>query len=218
MSLPSRILLATGNAHKIVEIRAILAGLLPRSTKLYSLDQIGLLPPPDAIESFATFTANARAKAEWCRDRSGLPCIADDSGICIDALDGRPGIHSARWAGPQASDDDRNARLLHELQNAGAQTAQQRRGSYACSAAYASVLTDDASETNKPLSTMASFGTMRGYVLPLTSAPPTSGAFGYDPIFFSMDLGMSVAKASVAEKNLYSHRARALRRLIAAVV
>ena len=199
-------------------MRAILAGLLPDSIELLSLDQLGLASPPDEVERFATFTANARAKAEWCRDQSGLPCLADDSGICIDALEGMPGIRSARWAGPQASDADKNARLLDELQKAGALTPQQRRGYYACSAAYAPIHTSVASEADKSPDTLAALGFMRGYVLPLASTPAASGGFGYDPIFFSSDLGMSVAAAPAATKNSYSHRARALRRLLAAIL
>ncbi len=217
MSLPPRILLATGNKHKITEMRAILANLLPAEVELLSLDQIGMHSPPDEIEKFSTSTANARAKAEWCRDKSGLPCIADDSGICIDALGGAPGIRSARWAGAEASDADRNARLLEELERVKALTVQQRRGFYACSAAYAPLMDQDAVPLKKASYVTSAFGTMQGYVLSSVSNSANPGGFGYDPIFYSFDLGMSVAEAPANVKNLHSHRALALQRLIAAI-
>ena len=216
MTVPAKILLATGNAHKAGEMRAILAELLPAETELVSLKQVGLRSPPGDIERHSTFTANARAKAEWCRDQSGLACIADDSGICVEALNGRPGIHSARWAGADATDAERNERLLTELDAVDAATPDWRAAMFVCSAALASPSSQDS--FLRPPATLSALGVMRGFVLQRTKVFGGGGGFGYDPLFFSPELGMSVAEATAGSKNEISHRARALRTLASAII
>jgi len=200
-----RILLATGNAHKVREIQRILHPLLPNSIEILSLANTGLGSLPDEVEHFQTFSANARAKAEWCRDRSGIECIADDSGLCVDALAGAPGVRSARWAGP--TDADRNRALLLELELARADAESTRTAQFVCSAAFASA------DTSIP--TIVALGSSRGRILTL---PVGAAGFGYDPVFFSPELEMTFAEAKDAEKDRVSHRGRALHMLISHIV
>jgi XTP/dITP diphosphohydrolase len=195
----SRILLATGNAHKATEIRSIVAPLLPTGVEIVTLADMGIGEPPAEIESFKTFAANARAKATWCRDQSGLPCLADDSGLCVDALAGAPGVRSARWAGP--TDADRNAALLAELERVGACEPERRTARFICSAAFAPV--------QGPV--VVALGVANGRIL--TRQVGNQG-FGYDPLFFSADLDATFAESGETAKNRVSHRARALRLLI----
>jgi XTP/dITP diphosphohydrolase len=200
MDFPSRILLATGSAHKVREIRAILRPLLPPGVELVGLADAGLGSPPPEVERFRSFTGNARAKAAWCREKSGLACIADDSGICVDALGGKPGVRSARWAGP--TDSDRNRRLVEELNRVGAVAERQRTARFVCAAAYAGL------DMDRPV---VALGRVRGRIL---DRPEGAGGFGYDPLFYCPELGASFAEAGEAAKQRVSHRARALVRLL----
>ena len=187
---PVRLVLATRNAHKVTELAAILGPLL---------DGIVLEPLPDAapdpVEDGDTFAANALIKARSAVAFTGLPAIADDSGISVDALGGAPGVHSARYAGTR--DDRDNLELL--LANLGAAT--DRRAAFWCAAAL--VLPDG----TELVETRA----WPGVVLP---APRGEHGFGYDPIFQPEGESRSAAELSPAEKNAVSHRARAFTGLL----
>jgi len=157
-------------------------------------------PEEDALEAFATFEENALAKARFFFRRSGLATVADDSGLAVSALGGRPGVHSKRWSGRtdlfgQALDDENNRLLLEAL------SARTDRGaSYVCAAAYV----DAESE-------FVSRGEVEGTI---GLEPRGSDGFGYDPYFVSSELGCTFGEASRERKELVSHRGRAFRALI----
>ena len=166
--------------------------------------------PPDAdpIEDGTTFEANARLKARAYARLSGLPTLADDSGLEVEALHGAPGVHTRRYAGPAASDSDNNAKLLGALDGL---PTERRDARYVCVLALA----DPAAGTRPghvPIVAQAR-GTCRGRIAP---APRGSGGFGYDPIFEPSSEpsgGRTLGEWSAAEKNRISHRARAARRM-----
>ncbi len=188
------IVMATGNAGKIREIAALLADLdvaiVPQSS--YGVG--------DVDETGKTFEENAIIKARHAVAATGLPAIADDSGLSVDALDGRPGVWSARYAGPDASDDDNIDKLLAELD--GVET---RGAAFHCVACFL------APEEDEPL---LAHGTWRGEIL---TARRGDGGFGYDPVFLVPDVGKASAELSPAEKNARSHRGQALRELAMAL-
>jgi XTP/dITP diphosphohydrolase len=197
------LLVATRSAHKMVEIRRILADL--GAIRLLSLADLGLSPQPaeDGLEPYDTFEANARSKAAYFRGRSGLATVADDSGIVVDFLDGAPGVRSKRFA-PAAHDLEggdldgaNNAFLLESL--AGAPFAE-RMARYVCVAVL------DTGE-GEPV---AFRGEAHGVIL---DVPRGSGGFGYDPLFYDEELGQTFAEISQDTKNERSHRGRAFRAL-----
>lgn len=194
---PRRVVLATGNAGKVRELAACLADLgcevLPQS-------RFGV---PEAEETGLSFVENAILKARNAAAHTGLPAIADDSGIEVDALDGAPGIYSARFAGPGADDAANNARLLAEL--AGVPPAR-RSARYRCVLVYLRHARD-------PMPLICA-GTWEGTVL---SAARGSGGFGYDPLFQPADCTVTAAELALADKNRLSHRGRALVALHAAL-
>jgi XTP/dITP diphosphohydrolase len=183
-----RIVLASSNPGKIREIRAVLAPLhfevVPQSD--YAV--------PEAGEPHTTFIENALAKARNACVRAGLPALADDSGICVDALGGAPGVQSARFAGEPKSDERNNRRLLELL----AQT-EDRRAHYYC----VIVLMRRADDPQPVLAE----GEWHGEIL---RAPRGGGGFGYDPLFLDPQLGRSGAELPMADKNRVSHRGKAL--------
>ena len=187
-----RVVLATRNAGKIAEIKAILD--VRGITWLTYQDQPDW---PDVIEDGSTFLANATLKATALADHFNLPALADDSGLEVDALGGRPGIHSARFAGPDATDADNVAKLLLELRDvpAGSRGAQ-----------FSSVVVLAAPGG----ATISATGACRGSI---TTAARGEGGFGYDPVFLPLGYEKTMAELSAAEKNSLSHRGRALRRL-----
>jgi XTP/dITP diphosphohydrolase len=200
-----RIVVATHSAHKLRELRELLA--VP-GLELVSLADLGIAGEP--VEDGATFEANARIKARFAARASGLPALADDSGIEVDALGGRPGVHTRRFAGPSATDADNNAKLLRDL----AALPSERRG-----ARYVCVLVLARPEPDAPggLRLVARRGTCRGRI---AVAPRGSGGFGYDPIFEPAPEppgGRTFGQYSAAEKHAVSHRARAARRMAAAL-
>ena len=186
------LLIATNNAHKVVEFRRLLGGtgfalVTPAEA---SLDL-------DVEESGSTFEENARLKARAFCAASGLPSLADDSGIEVDALDGRPGVRSARYGGDGLDDDGRVRLLLAELAN----VPQSRRG---CRYGVTLVLArPDGSEE-------LAEGTCAGSV---AFEPVGSNGFGYDPVVYIPRFGRSVAQLSAAEKDAISHRGQAARRM-----
>jgi XTP/dITP diphosphohydrolase len=201
LSTDSTILLATGNAHKSVEMKAILKECLPQSIKLLTLKDIDIPTPPDSLEKYKTFKANAVAKARWYAQQSGCPCIADDSGLCVDALSGRPGVFSARWAGDNATDNDRRKFLLNELTKLNVLDLEKRTAKFVCVSAFA---------TSENLIVQTRSGSVRGQIL---HAEAGSGGFGYDPLFFIPKMDATMAQISQDEKNKISHRGRSLRSL-----
>jgi XTP/dITP diphosphohydrolase len=187
-----RLLLATTNEHKVREIRAILAGL--------PIDLVGLrgwagLEPPD--ETGTTFAENARLKALYYARATGVPAIAEDSGLVIDALGGAPGVSSARLGGASATYPERFAIIYDALHRAGTAPATARF-------VAAVALADD----NAIL--FETTGTVEGLIAP---HPAGTGGFGYDPIFYYPPYGRTLAEVSAEEKAAVSHRGEAFRRL-----
>ena len=192
-----RVVLATGNAGKLREMRAILAG---HGLDVISQAELGIVPPPEDGDSFA---ANALIKARHAAAKSGLPAIADDSGIEVDALAGRPGLYSARYAGEPADDRANNAKLMTEL--AGVPAAQ-RGARYRCAMVFVRNAADPA-----PIVAEASWEGAIGF------EPRGAGGFGYDPYFIVAGGERTVAEMPEAEKNRASHRGQALAALAAAL-
>jgi len=189
--------LASGNAGKVRELAALLAA---RGIEVIPQTQFGIVTPP---ETGTTFLDNALLKARHAAAVSGLPAIADDSGIEVDALQGRPGVWSARYAGKEARDADNNALLLQEL----AGVPEERRGArYRCVLVYIR----DAADPDPVIAT----GVWEGRVL---TAARGTGGFGYDVLFQPSGLALSAAELPAAQKNAVSHRAQALRALLAAL-
>ena len=196
------LLLATRSAHKVQEIRTILSGI-PRLTVL-DLDDIGLewRDEEEALEPFDTFEENARSKAEYFHTRTGLPTVADDSGLEVDALGGAPGVRSKRFAPVEGLtghklDQANNNYLVERL---GALELEKRTGQYVCVAA----LLGFASQM------IVTRGEARGLIL---TEPRGDGGFGYDPYFFEPDLDMTFAELHPDQKNELSHRGKAFRAL-----
>ena len=187
-----KLVLASNNAGKVKEFQALLAPLN------FEVIPQGALGIPSAEEPHQTFIENALAKARHASSASGLPALADDSGICAHALDGGPGVHSARYAGEHANDLANNQKLISELGN-----QSDRSAHYVC----ALVLVNSADDPN-PLIVEASW-----YGVIVDEAKGLNG-FGYDPHFFLPELNLTAAELDPAQKNLISHRAQALRELI----
>lgn len=181
------IVLATRNTNKVKEFREILKDF---KIELRSLDDFG--PIPEAIEDGETFDENAYKKALHTAKVLGIPAIADDSGLCVEALDGRPGVYSARYAGPGASDKQNCDKLLSELAG-----KSNRRAQFHCVISIA--------VPSGPALTYE--GSCEGVILEQSRG---SSGFGYDPLFYFEELGKTFAELSMAEKNSVSHRGKAL--------
>lgn len=186
-----RILLATTNEGKIRELNQLLSG--------EGFDVIGLesLPTSEEIETGATFAENALLKARYYHNLTDLVTVADDSGLEVESLGGAPGIYSARYAGRGATDKDRIAKLMREMQAVG---ADQRSARFVCAAAIVwqqgeKVFTDE----------------VCGRIL---TQPHGEGGFGYDPVFYYEPHGRTFAEMSQHEKSEVSHRGRAFRQLV----
>jgi XTP/dITP diphosphohydrolase len=196
------LLVATRSPGKQREVRRLLA---PTGIPILFPDDAGILPDPaeERLELAETFEANARAKAEYFARRTGLPTVADDSGLEVFALGGLPGVRSKRWAASSAAgvelDRANNAELLRRLLGA---PATRRRARYRCVLAYF------ASPGAVPEIVE---GECAGTIL---DEPQGEGGFGYDPLFRSDDLGRSFGEAGEAEKDAVSHRGRAFRALL----
>ncbi len=197
-----RIVVATRSAHKLRELRELLD--LGR-TELISLDQLGVDDEP--VEDGATFEANARLKARFYARRTGLPTLADDSGLEVDALDGGPGVRTRRYAGEDATDEENNTTLVAALDRL---PAERRGARYVCALALA--LPGDTGSRGG-LAVRVVRGTCRGRI---AVAPKGTGGFGYDPIFEPAGQppgGRTMGQYTPAEKNAISHRSRAARRM-----
>ena len=192
-----RLVLATHNAGKVAELRDILDGL---DVELLDAGDLDL---PDVEETGDTFAANATLKATACAAATGLACVADDSGLVVDALGGAPGIFSARYAGPQRDDQANLDKVLTELRG-----VTDRSARFVCAAVLA-----------RPDGTVEVVeAAMEGVII---DAPRGSGGFGYDPIFQPTGHSRTTAEMSAADKHAISHRGKAFRALrprIAAMV
>ena len=187
--------LATGNAGKAREIGELLAGL---DMRVRAQSEFSIVGPE---ETGTTFVENAILKARHAARESGLPALADDSGIVVDALGGAPGVYSARYAGADASDADNLAKLLADMRG----VPENQRG---CRFVCVMVAMHSAAD---PLPLIAT-GVWEGRLL---TAARGTGGFGYDPIFWVPDEGLSSAELPPARKNALSHRGQALRALCA---
>jgi XTP/dITP diphosphohydrolase len=187
-----RLVLASNNAGKIREIRAILA---PLNIEVVPQSDYGV---PEAEEPHGTFIENALAKARHAAALTGCAALADDSGICVDALNGAPGVHSARFAGEPKSDERNNRRLLELLAQ-----SDDRNAHY-----YCVIVLVRHPQDPQPL---IAEGEWHGEVL---RAPRGNGGFGYDPLFLDPQLGQTGAELPPEEKNRISHRGKALAILV----
>jgi len=213
---PPTLLVATGNAHKVQEISALLRDAAGSAAFLCVIDSGSLPPGPPIVEDGETFEANARIKAHaFARRALALPpterpdwLIADDSGLCVDALKGAPGVHSARYAGEDASDADNNSKLLQALDGV---PEGERRAEFVCTIACGPVPKDDAAFNVE----FVVEGRCEGYIIQGVASDrgKGSGGFGYDPLFFVPELGKTFAEVPQTKKNTRSHRGRALTRL-----
>ncbi|MEM7248712.1 MAG: RdgB/HAM1 family non-canonical purine NTP pyrophosphatase [Acidobacteriota bacterium] len=185
----STVLIATGNAHKLVEFKRLLPG-----REVLGQNDVPAVTGVDVEETGSTFEANAKLKAVEISRRCELPVLADDSGLCVDALDGQPGHLSARYGGPGLSDVERYQKLLEEMTD----VPDERRAAH-----YAAVVV--LALRGEVLRT--GVGECHGRLL---TAPRGDGGFGYDPIFFVPEHELAMAELTPEQKDSVSHRARAL--------
>lgn len=194
--MTTRLVLASNNAKKAAELHAMLA---PLGIEIIAQGELGV---SEAEEPHLTFVENALAKARHAAAATGLPAIADDSGLCVDALGGAPGVQSARFGGEPKSDARNNARLLEALADF---PAPEQRRAYFCSVLVLVRHADD------PLPLIAD-GQWHGQIL---TAARGEGGFGYDPLFWVPELEQTAAELDAKLKNTLSHRAAAMRHLLA---
>ncbi|GAA3607860.1 RdgB/HAM1 family non-canonical purine NTP pyrophosphatase [Microlunatus ginsengisoli] len=194
-------MLATTNAKKLLELRRILAAAAAaedRAGAANAIEILGLADVPgypEPAETESTFEGNALLKARICARSTGLPALADDSGLSVEVLNGMPGVRSARWAGPQASDDDNNELLLRQLSDV---PAERRAARFVC--AVALVLPDGTEHVRRGEMPGALISELRGH-----------NGFGYDPMFVALGQERSNGELTSEEKDAISHRAQALR-------
>lgn len=182
-----KIVIATRNPGKLAELSALLAGC---GCQAIGLDEVEICGSPR--ETGSTFQENALIKAHFYATRANLPCIADDSGLCVDALNGKPGVFSARYAGEQATDAENNRKLLADMTN-----KEDRRAHFTCVTVCA-----------KPDGRyIFAEGRCDGLILRETRG---DGGFGYDPVFFCPEHNATFAEMPAELKNRISHRARSL--------
>jgi XTP/dITP diphosphohydrolase len=188
------LVLASNNAGKLEELNQLLA-----NQGLHAIAQAEF-GTPEAVESGLTFIENAIIKARNAALHAGIPAIADDSGLEVDALNGKPGVHSARFAGPAATDAENNALLLKEL--AGVADSQ-RTARFHCVLVYLRHAQDP--------TPLVCHGRWEGQIL---HAPQGSNGFGYDPLFYAPSMECTSAQLSAETKNTLSHRGQAVRQLL----
>jgi XTP/dITP diphosphohydrolase len=188
-----QLVLASNSAGKVREFTALFA---PLGIAIIPQGDLGIAA---AEEPYCTFVENALTKARHASEESNLPALADDSGICIAALDGRPGVRSARYAGEEANDANNNAKVIAELRGIA-----DRRAHYVCALVFIRHALDP-----EPVIVQTQW---HGELI---DAPRGESGFGYDPHFFIPALGKTAAELDPAEKNKISHRGQALRQLLA---
>jgi XTP/dITP diphosphohydrolase len=189
----SRLVLASLNPGKLREFRRLLS---PFGVEVIPQSELGIA---EAEEPHATFIENALAKARHASALSGLPALADDSGLCVDALDGAPGVASARYAGEPKSDARNNAKLVAALSG-----VVDRRAHYTC----VLILVRHPDDPEPIVAEGFWYGS-------IVDVPRGGGGFGYDPFFFDMECGLTAAELPLEKKNERSHRGQAMRALIA---
>ncbi len=189
----NKIVIASGNAGKIREIGDIFSTV---DCEIIPQAELGI---SSARETGTTFVDNALTKARHAAEKSGLPAIADDSGLVVDALDGRPGVQSARYAGVWATDDENVEKLLQELRQI---PDDARSAHYECAAVWVS--------PDGAIPPKVAQGQWHGHI---TSERRGKGGFGYDPVFLDEDMAKTGAEMTTAEKNRHSHRGKAFREL-----
>ena len=189
-----KLVVATHNQGKIREFKAVFHNL---GIEVVGVGELVHVPEPE--ETGTTFLENARIKAQYYMKATNLPCMADDSGLAVDALGGAPGVYSARYAGPDCDDEANNIKLVHELQ---AVPFENRTAHYVCELVLA--YPDDRE--------LIARGTCSGLI---QDTPEGDGGFGYDPYFYVPELKKTMAQISMEEKNKISHRGRALEALVA---
>jgi XTP/dITP diphosphohydrolase len=198
--MPVRAVVASRNRHKLREIGVLLADAGLR-WDLLSIDEVA--PGCALTEEEPSFEGNALSKARQAAAASGLPALADDSGIEVDALGGAPGVYSARWSGEPCDDARNNQKMLRELAGV---PPERRTARYRCVAAFV--------DPARGLEIVRA-GTCEGRLL---ESPRGTGGFGYDPLFLVESLGRTMAEITLEEKNRLSHRAAAFRQLARALV
>jgi XTP/dITP diphosphohydrolase len=191
-----KLVIASGNRGKIREIDRILA---PLAIEVVAQAALGI---PPAEEPYATFVENALEKARHASTASGLPALADDSGICVNSLDGAPGVHSARFAGTPVSDERNNAYLLEQMAG-----VIDRRAHYYC----VIVLVRHASDPQPLIAEGEWYGE-------IVHSPRGSRGFGYDPLFLDCKSGQTGAELAASRKNRISHRGKAMRKLLRSIM
>ena len=191
--MTQRVILATGNESKVKEIRRIFDG---RDLELLPQTEFGLESPEETGETFAE---NALQKAVFAANQLGVPAIADDSGIAIDALNGRPGVRSARYAGQDSTDDQNVDRLLYELRHV---PDENRAACFHCAAVFVRSGDDKRAVIAEAIWRGTILRERRGF-----------GGFGYDPVFYDIASMKTGAEMSREEKNIVSHRGKAFKRL-----
>ena len=187
-----KIVIATKNKGKLREMTEAFADL---PVEIVSLSDFGELP--DAIEDGKTFAENARIKANFFKSKTGCACIADDSGLEVEALGGLPGVYSARFAGFHADDETNNQKLLEELERNG---VQESKADYRCALAFVDI--DD--------TILEAEGVCYGTIKKIAKG---QGGFGYDPYFY-VDDDKTMAEMTLEDKNKISHRGAALRQMV----
>ncbi|MBK8830219.1 MAG: RdgB/HAM1 family non-canonical purine NTP pyrophosphatase [Saprospiraceae bacterium] len=187
MNHQKQLLFASANRHKLEEIRQI----IPAAYKLSGLNDYSV--HEEIPEPFDTFEANAAAKATYVYKKTGIPCFADDSGLVVDALDGRPGVLSARYAGEHKSSEENVRKLLSELTGIRDRTAR-----------FIAVIAYQENEKDVLLFK----GTIEGTI---NYTPAGAGGFGYDPVFIPSGFDKTFAQLSPGLKNQISHRAKAIK-------
>jgi len=192
MQPKQKIVMASNNAGKLKEFASLLGdiGLDVRPQ--------GEFDVPEAEEPFGTFVENALAKARHAARLTGLPALADDSGVCVNALGGAPGVYSARYAGEPKSDANNNAKLIADL------------AAHADKSAYYYCVLVYVRHADDPQPVIAD-GVWKGEII---DQPRGEGSFGYDPYFLLSELGLTAAELPAADKNRLSHRGKALRPLV----
>ncbi|OMD37047.1 XTP/dITP diphosphatase [Paenibacillus odorifer] len=194
------LIVATKNKGKVREFEHAFAPLGLTVKSMYDYPDL-----PDVVEDGVTFAENAFKKSKAVGDALGIPVLADDSGLCVDALDGRPGVYSARYAGENAGDEENNLKLLSELEKLqqGEDTGQPLLSTarFVCTLS----LYDPSSGEE-----LTAEGTVEGWI---TSEPAGGGGFGYDPLFYLAEYEKTMAELTLEEKQRISHRGTALRLL-----
>ncbi|MFL6065532.1 MAG: RdgB/HAM1 family non-canonical purine NTP pyrophosphatase [Friedmanniella sp.] len=194
-----RVVLATNNAKKLQELRRIVAAAAPEIQVLSLAD---VTPYPEPAETATTFEGNALVKARACLAATGLPALADDSGLAVDRLNGMPGVRSARWSGADATDASNNELLLRQLFDL---AAPDRSAQFVC--AMALVLPGGIEHVR--------LGSMAGR---LTTAPRGKNGFGYDPLFVAEGYDRTTAELDAPTKDAISHRGHAIRSIVPVLI